>query len=90
LQCNTYRYTGHHVGDINREYYRPKTEEQLWKAERDPLKVLSEWLLAQGLAGAPALKEIQDQIRARMEAAVKFAIESPYPSVDEVEKHVYA
>src|SRR5438445_76470 len=67
LQCNTYRYTGHHVGDINREYYRSKTEEQLWKAERDPLKVLSEWLLAQGHAGAPALKEIQDQIRARME-----------------------
>src|ERR1700694_1366543 len=90
LQCNTYRYTGHHVGDINREYYRSKTEEQLWKAERDPIKVLSEWLLAQGHAGAPALKEIQDQIRARMEAAVKFAIESPYPSVDEVEKHVYA
>jgi hypothetical protein len=25
-----------------------------------------------------------------MEAAVKFAIAAPYPSVDEVEKHVYA
>src|ERR1700676_1889369 len=24
LVCNTYRYTGHHVGDINREYYRSK------------------------------------------------------------------
>src|SRR5438132_13767590 len=22
LQCDTYRYSGHHVGDINREYYR--------------------------------------------------------------------
>ena len=28
LVCNTYRYTGHHVGDINREYYRSKQEEQ--------------------------------------------------------------
>src|SRR5258707_3615293 len=28
LLCNTYRYTGHHVGDINREYYRSKKEEQ--------------------------------------------------------------
>jgi TPP-dependent pyruvate/acetoin dehydrogenase alpha subunit len=25
-----------------------------------------------------------------METAVKFAIATPYPSVDEVEKHVYA
>ena len=90
LQCNTYRYTGHHVGDINREYYRSKTEEQLWKAERDPIKIFSDWLLAQGHAEASLLKEIQDEIRGQMEAAVKFAVESPYPSVDEVEKHVYA
>src|ERR1700736_1456892 len=90
LQCNTYRYTGHHVGDINREYYRSKSEEQLWKAERDPLKIFSDWILAQGHSETSLLKEIQDEIRARMEAAVKFAIESPYPSVDEVEKHVYA
>ena len=27
LQCNTYRYHGHHVGDITRAYYRPKAEE---------------------------------------------------------------
>src|SRR5262252_3388126 len=26
LLCNTYRYHGHHVGDINREYYRSKQE----------------------------------------------------------------
>jgi TPP-dependent pyruvate/acetoin dehydrogenase alpha subunit len=29
-------------------------------------------------------------VRNIMEAAVKFAIDAPYPSVDEVEKHVYA
>ena len=33
---------------------------------------------------------IRDEIRATMEAAVKFAIAAPYPSVEEVEKHVYA
>jgi TPP-dependent pyruvate/acetoin dehydrogenase alpha subunit len=36
LLCNTYRYHGHHVGDINREYYRSKQEEQEWRADRDP------------------------------------------------------
>src|SRR5689334_18375421 len=29
--CNTYRYHGHHVGDVAREYYRPKEEELRWK-----------------------------------------------------------
>src|SRR5690242_13022325 len=30
LLLNTYRYHGHHVGDIARTYYRPKQEEQQW------------------------------------------------------------
>src|SRR5579859_5507182 len=31
LLCDTYRYYGHHVGDIQRVYYRPKDEEEHWK-----------------------------------------------------------
>jgi TPP-dependent pyruvate/acetoin dehydrogenase alpha subunit len=90
LQCDTYRYSGHHVGDINREYYRSKQEEQHWKTDRDPIKVLSKWLIEQGYADAASLDRITPEVRAVMEAAVKFAIAAPYPSVDEVEKHVYA
>src|SRR5580704_10792451 len=30
LLCDTYRHRGHHVGDVNREYYRSKQEEQRW------------------------------------------------------------
>jgi pyruvate dehydrogenase E1 component alpha subunit len=90
LQCDTYRYSGHHVGDINREYYRTKQEEHLWKTDRDPIKVLSKWLLEQGYADAASLDRITTEVRAIMEAAVKFAIAAPYPNVDEVEKHVYA
>jgi acetoin:2,6-dichlorophenolindophenol oxidoreductase subunit alpha len=90
LQCDTYRYSGHHVGDINREYYRSKQEEQLWKSERDPIKVLGLWLIGEAHADAKSLEQISEEVRKEMEAAVKFAIDTPYPSVDEVEKHVYA
>ena len=90
LQCDTYRYSGHHVGDINREYYRSKQEEQHWKTDRDPITVLSKWLLEQGYADTAFLDRITSEVRAVMEAAVKFAIAAPYPSVDQVEKHVYA
>jgi pyruvate dehydrogenase E1 component alpha subunit len=90
LQCDTYRYSGHHVGDINREYYRSKKEEHLWKTDRDPITLHGKWLIEQGYADADALEKIGKDVRATMEAAVKFAIDAPYPSVDEVEKHVYA
>src|ERR1700729_3750417 len=45
FQADTYRYSGHHVGDINREYYRSKQEEQYWKTERDPIKLHGRWLV---------------------------------------------
>ncbi len=90
LQADTYRYSGHHVGDINREYYRSKQEEQHWKTERDPLKLHAKWLLAQGHADNATLEKITSEARGEMEAAVKFAIAAPYPGVDQVEQDVYA
>ncbi len=90
LVCNTYRYSGHHVGDINREYYRSREEEQRWKSQHDPLKWLSAWLVEQGLAEAADFEHIHAEVKAQMEAAVKFAIAAPYPSVEEVEQDVYA
>jgi pyruvate dehydrogenase E1 component alpha subunit len=90
LQADTYRYSGHHVGDINREYYRSKQEEQHWKTERDPIKLHANWLLAHAFADAAAFEQIASEARSEMEAAVKFAIAAPYPAVDEVEQDVYA
>jgi pyruvate dehydrogenase E1 component alpha subunit len=90
LVCNTYRYTGHHVGDISREYYRSKEEEQKWKTERDPILIHENWLLSQKIADAAALKSVQSEIREEMKTAVEFAIAAPYPGVDEVDQDVYA
>jgi acetoin:2,6-dichlorophenolindophenol oxidoreductase subunit alpha len=90
LQCDTYRYGGHHVGDINREYYRSKQEEQLWKSERDPIKLLGRWLVERGYADVSSLKGIFEQVRTTMDAAAKMAIDAPYPNVDEVHEDVYA
>jgi len=90
LVCNTYRYTGHHVGDINREYYRSKQEEQEWKTKRDPIKNMGEWLASRKISDADALKKMEDEIREEMKAAVEFAIAAPYPGVEEVDQDVYA
>lgn len=90
LQADTYRYSGHHVGDINREYYRSKQEEQHWKTDRDPIKLHSDWLIAQGYATAGSLEQTTAEVRKEMEAAVKFAVDAPYPTPDQVEQDVYA
>jgi len=90
LLANTYRYTGHHVGDINREYYRSKQEEQTWKTERDPIKNFANFLIKEKLADAAQLSQIQAELTAQMDKAMEFAIAAPYPTVDEVEQDVYA
>ena len=90
LLCNTYRYTGHHVGDISREYYRSKQEEQEWKTGRDPILVLGNWLISHKLADEAGLKSIESEVRAEMLAAVEFAVAAPYPSPEEAEQDVYA
>jgi acetoin:2,6-dichlorophenolindophenol oxidoreductase subunit alpha len=90
LVCNTYRYAGHHVGDINREYYRSKQEEQRWRTERDPIKNLADWLIEQKYADSAALDHIQAEVRSEMSAAVEFALAAPYPGPEEAEQDVYA
>jgi pyruvate dehydrogenase E1 component alpha subunit len=90
LLCDTYRYTGHHVGDINREYYRSKQEEQEWKTQRDPIKLLGDWLVKQQFASFRALQQIESEVRTEMESAFHFAVSAPYPSPEEAEQDVYA
>ncbi|MBI4263294.1 MAG: ABC transporter substrate-binding protein [Acidobacteria bacterium] len=89
LLLNTYRYRGHHVGDIAREYYRPKQEEQRW-ALRDPIVLHAERLLADGVADRPTLERIETDLVAIMDAAVQFAVNAPYPDASRVEEDVYA
>lgn len=89
LLCHTYRYHGHHVGDINRTYYRSKEEEEHWKTERDPLKLLADWLTQEGMADAGIFESIEKEVRTEGEAAVQFALNAPYPPAEEVTKHVY-
>ena len=88
--CNTYRYRGHHVGDIDRAYYRSKQEEQEWMTARDPLKILTDWLTEAGLTDQAVLDSIRAEVKAEIEAGVKYALAESYPDVREVTEDVYA
>ena len=90
LECLTYRYYGHHVGDINRTYYRSKEEEQEWRENRDPLKLLSEKLIGQKLTDQAVLERILADVKTEVESGVQFAIHAPYPDQSQVTEDVFA
>ena len=90
LFCHTYRFRGHHVGDINRAYYRTKDEEQQWMTERDPLAIMTRWLIDERMADISTLERIDSDVREEIARGLAFALNAPYPDASEVERHVYA
>lgn len=90
LECMTYRYYGHHVGDINRAYYRSKEEEQEWRNTKDPLKLLADKLISQNLTDQKVLDQINADVKSEVEAGMQFAINAPFPNPMEVDQDIYA
>ena len=89
LLANTYRYHGHHVGDVDRSYYRTKEEEQLWRDERDPLALLGSWLEEQRHATGEELRRIEEEARSEIERGLAFALDAPFPDASQVTEDVY-
>jgi pyruvate dehydrogenase E1 component alpha subunit len=87
IEAVTYRFRGHSMSDPVE--YRSKREERIW-LERDPIKNLRKKLLTERNVAEPRLKEIEADVEAVIDDAVRFADESPEPSVEDVSKHVYA
>ena len=87
IEAVTYRFRGHSMSDPAE--YRSKREERIWQ-ERDPIKNLHRRLIAEKRATEARLDEIDREVAATIEDAVKFADESPEPSMDTLGKGVYA
>jgi TPP-dependent pyruvate/acetoin dehydrogenase alpha subunit len=90
LECLTYRYFGHHVGDVDRAYYRPKEEEERWRAERDPLSILGGWLRERGVLSEDGIAAVDERVAKEVEEGERFALDAPYPDPSEVDTDVYA
>ena len=89
IELMTYRYHGHHVGDINRTYYRSKKEELDWKNNRDPIQILGSFLESEGIASDAELMEIHSTISREAKDAVDYALNAAYPDTSEVDLHVF-
>ena len=89
IELKTYRYHGHHVGDINREYYRSKAEEKEWKENRDPIIRFRAWLIEEGVASEADIDAMNAEVEDDAKAAVAYALAAPYPDQSEVDMHVF-
>ena len=83
IECKTYRWQGHHVGDpaVYRER-RDKNEKATWM-ERCPIENFKKEAIASKLISKAAFEKLEAEVEAEVQAAVQFAKDSPYPDVSE-------
>jgi pyruvate dehydrogenase E1 component alpha subunit len=86
IEAMTYRHSGHSRADPAK--YRPEGELEKW-LERDPLKLYRERLVKLGVADA-TLKDIESETLHKVNEATAAAKASPTPSLDVIEKQVWA
>jgi len=87
IECKTYRHKGH--SRVDPAKYRPKKEVEEWLA-KDPIKRFKEKLLKTNTLEEAEIRQIEKEVSAEIEEAVKFAMESPYPAPEEALQDVYA
>ncbi len=87
LETYTYRLRGHYEPD-DQAYVDPK-ELAVWRM-KDPLAQMKQRLIGNGSITSDALLTLETRIEQRIDAAIAFAKESPYPDVAELTTDVYA
>jgi len=81
IECKTYRWKGHNVGDPGR-VYRLEEERKEWM-EHCPIKTFRERLMKEKISSEKELNLIEKDTKKMIKEAVDFAIQSSYPDEKE-------
>ena len=84
LECKTYRWEGHVVGEeafLGKRSYRPADEIEAWK-KRCPLTGFEQRFVP-GSFSAEELEAVRTEVGRRIDEAVQFALDSPLPAPEE-------
>jgi len=87
IEAQAYRWYGHSRSDPRA--YRTKEEEAAWKA-RDPIPNFAAWLVGNGALSEEEVDALEEQVEKEIDEATDFALSSPLPPPEELEKFVYA
>lgn len=86
LEMRTYRYKGHSMSDPQK--YRTKEEVEEYK-QRDPIEQVLATIKENKILTEDEINEIVDRVKKKVNEAVKFAEESPWPDGMDAFKDVY-
>jgi len=90
LEIDTYRYYGHSVADsMHKGGYRTPEEIEDYKKNNDPILVFKNRLIAEGILTPELVDSIGASAKAEAAASVKFAEESPAPTIADISTDVY-
>lgn len=87
VECKTYRWKGHHVGDPG-QVYRLEKETEEWK-EHCPIKTFRERLIKEKISSEEELSLIEKDAKEMIKEAADFAIQSPYPNENEAYEDLF-
>ena len=87
LECKTYRFYGHHEGDA--QGYRTQEEIEEYRKNHCVIKNFRTHTIHESLLTNDELDAIDKKVADTIEAAVKYAADSPWPKLDEVTDDVY-
>jgi len=87
VESLTYRWHGHSTSDPGK--YRTKQEVDEWK-KKDPIVKYKNYLVENNLATEEELDEIDRKSLDAVEASVKFAMESPEPTLESAFEDIFA
>jgi pyruvate dehydrogenase E1 component alpha subunit len=86
VEAVTYRFRGHSMADP--EEYRSKEQVEEWR-RRDPIPTFADRLVQAGVLPSDGLAEVDRAVIERIDAAVGFAEESPFPPPESLYDHIY-
>jgi pyruvate dehydrogenase E1 component alpha subunit len=86
VEAVTYRFRGHSMADP--EEYRSKEEVEEWR-KRDPINVFKGRLVDEGVISDDDFEKLDEETAARVEEAVEFADNSPFPDLDSLYDDIY-
>jgi pyruvate dehydrogenase E1 component alpha subunit len=89
LEIKTYRYYGHSIADANHKKYRTPEEIENYKQNHDPISVFRRTLITEGVLTEDHSVAIHKAAADEAAAAVKFADESPAPTIADISTDVY-
>jgi TPP-dependent pyruvate/acetoin dehydrogenase alpha subunit len=92
IECKTYRWEGHVVGEegfLGKRSYRPADEIEAWK-KRCPILNFETKFTANGMFTKAELDAVKAEVTRDLEEAVRYAIDSPLPAPEEALEDMFS